>query len=674
MRIPQSMFSVAAFVAAGLVALFAAWWAAGVIESRSAAAVNSRLLAEGITWVTVKPSGLQIRLYGTAPNEAQRFRVVNLTGSVVDAARVRDRLEVTPVRAIEAPRFSVEMLRNEDGISLIGLLPDGTQVEGQPALAEIAQSLADGMPVSDMLETASFPAPDGWDAALAFGIEALKLLPRSKISVAADKVAITAISESDAQKRRLEAELTSRKPEGLELAIDISAPRPVLTPFTLRFIKDADGARFDACSADTERARDRIVAAAHDAGLNGNVLCTIGLGVPSPRWADATAAGIKAVAELGAGSITFSDADVTLLADPATPQATFDRVVGELQAALPPVFSLKATLPPKPSAEAQGPAEFTATLSESGQAQLRGRLIDDLQKAAVDSFARAAFGASSVYTATRTDPDLPDGWAVRVLAGLEALAELHHGNLVVRADTVEVAGVSGNQGARARIAQILSDKLGQGQPFKVVVTYDEALDPLAALPTPEECAADLNAVVSRQKITFAPGSAEIAPEANAIIDQLAAILMQCPALRLEIAGHTDAQGSAGGNLALSQARAEAVLLALQGRRAPVDGLVAKGYGEDLPIADNGTEGGREANRRIEFNLMDAAPSTDAPTMDATEPAADGGTNDDTAAPASDAPAPQAALQAAPVDFSGDTSPSVAPTKMTLRPKPRPARP
>jgi OmpA-OmpF porin, OOP family len=46
------------------------------------------------------------------------------------------------------------------------------------------------------------------------------------------------------------------------------------------------------------------------------------------------------------------------------------------------------------------------------------------------------------------------------------------------------------------------------------------------------------------------------------------------------------QGSEGGNKALSQARAEAVLLALQGRRVDVSGMNAVGYGEATPIADN----------------------------------------------------------------------------------------
>ena len=653
MRIPPSLLKTAAFAGAGLVSIVTAWTGAALIESRSEALVRSRLLAEGLTWPEVKASGLQVRLYGTAPNEAARFRVVNLAGGVVDSARVRDRMDVTPVRAIEAPRFSLEMLRNTDGFSVIGLLPatpppdpaatpDPAAAVAQPAddalRAEIT-ALAAGLPVSDMLETAAFAAPEGWDAALEFGTEALKLLPRSKISVAADQVTITAISDSDAQKRRFEAELAKLKPEGLKVAISISAPRPVLTPFTLRFLKDAQGVRFDACSADTEAARDRILKAAATAGLPGSAICTVGLGVPSPSWAVAAEAGIKAVSDLGAGSITFSDADVTLLAEPGTDQALFDRVVGELQTALPPVFSLKSTLPPRPDGALAGPAEFTAALAEDGQVQLRGRLADDLMKSAVDAYARARFGADRVYTATRFDEALPDGWSVRVLAGLEALSILHHGKLVVRDDTVEVSGVSGRQDAPARVSQILSGKLGQGQPFKVQVSYDEAFDPFAALPSPQECASQLNAVLAERKITFAPGSAEITAEANGTMEALAKILLGCPALKLEIAGHTDAEGSTDGNLALSQARAEAVLLGLQGRRVTVSGMVAKGYGEGVPVADNGDAAGREANRRIEFTLLEA-------------------------------PAPVAEGDAA---AAVDTSPSVAPKEITLRPKPRPNR-
>jgi OOP family OmpA-OmpF porin len=601
MPLPPRLIAPAAFALAALLAVVAAAWAGRVIETRTAAEVQSLLEREGLTWVEVASDGLQVRLTGTAPTEALRFRAVNLTGSLVDAGRIRDRMEVTPAQAIKAPRFSVELLRNDKGISLIGLVPAS---HGSAALAAEVAEATPQAEVTDMLTQADYAAPEGWDTAVEFGLTALAMLPQSKISIEAGKVTITAISGSESQRNRLRRELEREKPEGLRADIRISAPRPVLTPFTLRFIIDQDGARFDACSADTEVARNRIIAAALAAGLKGKADCTIGLGAPSPRWAEAAQLGIRAVAALGAGSITFSDADVTLLATPDTPRAGFDRIVGELQAALPDVFSLKATLPEKPdTGPAEGPAEFVATLTPEGQVQLRGRLTDDVLRAAVASFAKAHFGADKVYIATVPDPTLPEGWPVRVLAGLQALSELTEGRVVVRADMVEVTGVTATIAARDAVTRVLSARLGKGQSFKVNLRYDQALDPLAALPTPLECVTAMNAVLARQKITFAPGSAEIDSSARDTMDALAEEMRKCPDIAMEIAGHTDAQGRDTTNLALSQARAEAVLLGLQGRRVLVGSLTAKGYGEARPIADNDTAAGREANRRIEFTLI-----------------------------------------------------------------------
>ena len=666
----QTVIAIASFILAGGLAILAASLAAFVIEARSAQAVRSQLLDQGMTWVEVGADGLRVQLSGTAPNEAARFRAVNLAGTVIDSNRVRDLLEVPPVKAIEAPRFSIEMLRTDDGIQLIGLLPQG---EAKDQLLEQSQGLTDGNSVADMLETANYPAPEGWDTAFAFGMEALRLLPRAKVSVSAGRVVVTAIADSEVEKRRLETELARQKPDALALSFDITAPRPVLTPFTLRFVIDAQGPRFDACSADTDRARDRILAAGVSAGVTGQTTCTVGLGVPTPRWAEATGLGIGAVKSLGAGTITFSDADVSLAAPETVSQEDFDRVVGELQSALPEVFSLNVTLERKATAPAAGPAVFTAKLEENGQIELRGRLTDERLRDAVASFAQARFGVEKVYTATRLDEDLPDGWSVRVLAGLESMAELAHGNLLVRADTVEVSGVTGSQTARARISQILSDKLGQGEQFKVSVTYDEDLDPLAALPTPQECADEVSAVLSKSKITFPPGSAEIDGQTATIMDALAKILEDCATAKLEIAGYTDSQGSEEGNRALSQARAEAVLLALQGRGVDVTNISAKGYGEANPIADNDTEEGREANRRIEFALIGqpAAPAALAPAAPAPAAAPTEGTAEAPAAASDDTTA--AAPSAEGPDFSDDDSPSVAPTEKTRRPLARPVR-
>lgn len=662
-KLSSTTLALLAFILAAAVMFSVAYGAALVIESRTEKVVTARLADAGIGWITVSTDGLQVRLTGTAPREADRFRAVNMVGGLIDTSRIRDGLDVAPTTGIEAPKFSVQMLRTEDGIQLIGLMPEkpGTDGLGEAELTEEAAGLAPGTELPDMIETADYPAPETWNAALAFGLEALRRLERSKISVAADVVEVTAISDSEDQKRQLERDLRAIAPEGVRLVLDISAPRPVITPFTMRFVVDADGARFDSCSADTERARTQILRTATAAGVEGAPVCQVGLGTPTPRWAEAVGLAIKAVKELGSGSITFSDADVTLLAGSDVPQATFDKVVGDLETGLPDVFSLTSTLEKKESAT-QGPAEFTATLGEDGKLELRGRLTDETQRQAVDAFARSAFAGADVLTATRVDEALPDGWPVRVLAGLKALSEVANGKLLVRADLVEVTGVTGSKETRGKITQILSEELGQGETFRVNVRYDEALDPIASLPTPEECAANVNAVIARTKITFTPSSAEIATTARPVLDELATILSNCPPMQMEIGGHTDSQGSEGGNQALSQARAEAVLLALQGRRVDVSGMTATGYGEAQPIADNGSEEGREANRRIEFVLKGAPVATAG-----TEAAASTGSE----TPATADPAATAADPATAPDFSGDTSPSVAPTEKTLAPKPRP---
>lgn len=619
MRLSARFIAIATFSAAALLAGTVSVFAVKAIESRSARAID-RLLAEaGFDWADVAADGMLVTLTGTAPNESTRFEALTIAGSVVDAAQVIDAMEVTPGVELTAPRFSLELLRNDDGISLIGLVPASYEHAG---MVEQVVRLTGDEGVADMLETADFPVPESWDSAVGFGFEALKTLPRSKISISAGRVEVIAISESADQRRQFEADLLARVPEDVSVQLEISAPRPVITPFTLRFVIDENGPRFDACSAESERTRARILTAAVTAGLpRGGGRCTIGLGVPSPRWADAAVLGIDALAELGRGSVTFSDADVTLTATPEVGQDDFDRVVGELTAALPDVFSLRAVLETaETTPRDQGPPRFTAALGPDGQVQLRGRLTDGMQRDAVDAYARARFGAEAVYTATRFDETLPEGWAVRVLAGLSALAELRDGSLLVEAGRVEVRGVSGSQETRDAISRILSERLGQGARFSIDVTYDETLDPVAALPTPEECVISANTVLAGGQVTFAPGSAEIDAGGQRTLVALADVLRDCMDVPLEIGGHTDSQGRAETNLRLSQDRADSVLRALMGLRVPVGSFSARGYGPTRPVADNATEAGREANRRIEFRLIGpeaAAEADEAVALDET---------------------------------------------------------
>ena len=611
MQIPAKFATPAALVVAAILCVAAAVGAARLIESRSADAVRRALTGAGHSWVQVEASGLQIILSGTAPSEAKRFNALNTAGGQIDSSRLRDRIEVAAPATIKLPDFSLEMLRNDSGVSLIGLMPASTDRE---SILKTLGDLLDGKgKVTDMLETANYPAPAGWNEAVDFALAGVADLPRAKISVAPGRVTIDAITDTPAEKADLQTRLRRKVPGSVRLTLEITAPHPVIAPFTLRLVSDGNTTRFDACSADSEEARTRILAAAVAAGMTDRSTCNIGLGVPTPEWADAVVMGIQAVQEIGKGSITFSDADVALVAEAGVSQAAFDRAVGELESNLPEVFSLHARMVAPAGSAGSGPAEFSAALAADGKVQLRGRVPDALSRDAADSYARARFGAADVYAATRLDPELPAGWPMRVLAALESLAELSDGSVTVQADTIVIKGLSGNANASDSIARILSSKLGETAKFSIDVRYDKKLDPLAGLPTATECIEQINQALAERKITFEPGSATITRDAAPTLDKIAALMKTCADYEMEVAGHTDSQGRDEMNLRLSQDRAQSVIAALQGRRVLTGKLQAKGYGETEPIADNGTEAGREQNRRIAFTLTDADAVAENPT-------------------------------------------------------------
>ncbi len=104
-------------------------------------------------------------------------------------------------------------------------------------------------------------------------------------------------------------------------------------------------------------------------------------------------------------------------------------------------------------------------------------------------------------------------------------------------------------------------------------------------------------------INFETGKADIKPESQNIVVQLAKMLQENPGLKVSIDGHTDNIGAAPSNLALSEKRAKSVLNAVIAKGVNGNRLSAKGWGQSKPVMDNNTEEGRAKNRRVEIVKM-----------------------------------------------------------------------
>jgi outer membrane protein OmpA-like peptidoglycan-associated protein len=110
-------------------------------------------------------------------------------------------------------------------------------------------------------------------------------------------------------------------------------------------------------------------------------------------------------------------------------------------------------------------------------------------------------------------------------------------------------------------------------------------------------------LIMPSNITFATNSFNLMPAFNEVLGSVAIVLKEFDKTLLEISGHTDSVGSDSANLNLSDRRARSVTSALQVQGVSLDRILATGYGESRPVADNGTMEGQAKNRRVELVLI-----------------------------------------------------------------------
>jgi len=112
-------------------------------------------------------------------------------------------------------------------------------------------------------------------------------------------------------------------------------------------------------------------------------------------------------------------------------------------------------------------------------------------------------------------------------------------------------------------------------------------------------------VIINERVNFAFNSDQIVGARSfEALDSVAKVLQEHPEIRrLEVAGHTDNMGPDAVNLQISKTRAEAVRAYLVTRGVDASRLSANGFGPDVPMAENRTEAGRAANRRVTFNIL-----------------------------------------------------------------------
>jgi outer membrane protein OmpA-like peptidoglycan-associated protein len=136
------------------------------------------------------------------------------------------------------------------------------------------------------------------------------------------------------------------------------------------------------------------------------------------------------------------------------------------------------------------------------------------------------------------------------------------------------------------------DRVSTGAVGAEALVRDYALTPL-----------EVGATVNLENVLFDRGNATMLPGSYETLDEVVELLKENPDLEIEVAGHTDNQGRADLNLALSEERAVAVKQYLVEQGVDAGRIVERGYGGTRPLVSNAIEEERSKNRRVEFTIL-----------------------------------------------------------------------
>ncbi len=212
-------------------------------------------------------------------------------------------------------------------------------------------------------------------------------------------------------------------------------------------------------------------------------------------------------------------------------------------------------------------------------------------------------GVGPVEDRTEVASGAPANLAGAVGGGLDAVARLVEGRVEIVDRSIQLEGEARFPGGAELVLRDL--KAAVEPDFSVVSRLTEAAlgEPLATA----GCQSEVNAALAAGRVEFPAGETSILAASFPLLDRVVAALLRCPAARVEVGGHTDADGAAAYNRTISLARAESVVGYLTEAGIDAARLAAMGYGESRPVAGNGTAEEKARNRRIELTLRDGGP-------------------------------------------------------------------
>jgi OmpA-OmpF porin, OOP family len=413
------------------------------------------------------------------------------------------------------------------------------------------------------------------------------VLDKSRITVAGRD--ITFAADAFSEDGRASALASVEAVPGVRLVNDETRLVPEAKPFVWTAERDVVKVTLGG-SSPLPASKNKLLEAAR-ADLGGvEIVDQMNLSRGAPSQFDAAALLLlDQIAKLKDGKIELSDTKVSLSG--MARDIGGREAIGAALNKLPPGYSVAANeikAPPYVFQAYKDPVAVTLTLT--------GYVPDNNVHAALAAAAARKFFNEKVVDNLKASIGAPSGFLAVVMPALGALSRLSTGTLVVSDREVKLSGDALYDAAAVQIRAGLGKDFPRDWQFKADISVKPAVAPVDAT----VCQQLFSDLLAKGRIRFEPGRATIDPDSAGLLDRLIETALRCPNVNIEIAGHTDGDGDAAFNQALSEKRAQAVMDYLVKAGLAADRFTATGYGSTQPVAGNDTDDGKAQNRRIEF--------------------------------------------------------------------------
>ncbi len=537
-------------------------------------------LGEGL--VTMTDETLSVKGVASTPEAYDRSRIVFREGP--PSAVTLGPVDITPARA---DPFVWSASFDGTAVTIAGYVPNDVVKE---ALVATAKAVLPSATVTDETTIAS-GEPDGFAEAANFAISALGRLREGGVMLDGLTLDMAGEARSVEDYQAVVDGTGTGLPEGLALVANAITPAFV-EPYGWSGRKDGNNVVVTGF-VPSLAGRDEVAEAAESAfaGLSVTADIKVAAGEPKMDWIGAIKFAMTQLAALERGTVELGDRSYAIEGE-ARDSDAFAALLAANERTLPASLELaKADVsPPKAS-----PYTFAAVRSEE-DVILTGFAPTESDKTNLVEMAGTLFGGAKVVDRIAFGSGAPAEFVTAASAAMDAAARLAGGRAEMVDTRVRVSGETFFQRAMEEIRVSAADAMPEGYALDLAIMTRQVGQPL----DPTQCRDRLQADLKTGRIEFDGANATLAESSLGLLDRVAGTLLRCGRIGVEVAAHADSDGSESKNRELTQSRAETVVDYIVDAGVKREQLTAVGYGEDNPIADNATEEGKRANRRIEF--------------------------------------------------------------------------